>query len=166
MNFPTDNFGGYDAGDTGDFGGYDSADGVTHIPAGVYLATIERGKADKTKTKGEDSYKLCFQITDGPYARFTVWKTLMFGDRQASARSKAVLSPLGLTTVASLRGPFPPIGRTITCKILVSVREWQGQTRNDVERFEVVSNEDTATNPFAVPLPTPFPDTQGKGQTS
>lgn len=128
MNFPTDNFGGYDAGDTGDFGGYDSADGVVSVPAGVYGATIERGKAAKTKTTGKDAYQLCFKITDGPYARFTVRKTATFGDAQAVARSKAMLSPLGLTTAASLRGPFPPIGRTITCKILVSVREWQGQT--------------------------------------
>ena len=168
MNFPTDHFGGFDSGNAagfGDFGGFDSANGVTHVPAGVYVATIERGNATRTKT-GKDAYQLCFKITDGPHVGFTVWEKMTFGvSASLTARFRPMLAQLGLTTVADLLKPFPPIGRTITCKILVSVREYQGQTRNNVERFEVVSNEDTATNPFAVPLPTPSPDAQGKGQT-
>ena len=134
------------------FAFFDAADGVTHIPAGWYQCTLESGEAVITKT-GKPGYRLRFAVYDGPHTGFALWRYFTFHDRPSAERAKLGLAPLGLKTSADLKMLFPAVGQKIVCRVLVAVQERiDGSFSNDVQRFEVESNEAAATNPFTVDL--------------
>jgi len=147
--------------------GFDTADGTTTVPAGVYLCKIERGELTHTKA-GKTAYRLLFKTVEpSQHAGFTLWRWLLVGNGDAAAdnRAKNALAPLGLKTSPDLHASYPPIGKDVYVKALVSLKnDPQYGPKNDVERFEPCDPPAaavTAPNPFAVPL-TP-PDTQKEG---
>ncbi len=131
---------------------FDAATGATCIPAGKYLCRLEAGELVTTKT-GKPAYRLRFVVVEpAAHAGFTLWRYFVLNDKPNADRAKTALAPLGLRTSADLkRTPFPDSGRVVICGVLVAIQK-SDPTRNDVERFEVVSDSTTAAtpNPFAV----------------
>lgn len=157
--------GGYDAaaGNDGfDLDGFDKADGTTTVPAGVYVCKIERGELTKTKA-GKTAYRLCLKTVEpAAHAGFTLWRWYTFGDTAADNRAKLALAPLGFKTSADLRAAYPPVGKDVYVKALVTLKaDPQRGPSNDVERFEPCpppAGAVTPPNPFALP-----PDTEKEG---
>ena len=77
------------------------------LPPGSYSARVEKGECCTTKTKGEDAYRIVFQVTDGPHVGKTVMRIWTFGAKALSYTQDA-LSPFGLKKPADLLSPFPP----------------------------------------------------------
>ncbi|MDB5311554.1 MAG: hypothetical protein JWO38_5756 [Gemmataceae bacterium] len=135
-----------------DLANFDAATGETFIPAGWYSATIVRGEVVTTK-KQKQAYRLSFDVADGPHRGFRLWRYFTFDNAANANRAKVQLAPLGLTTSAALRAPFPGPNRVITLKILVGVQKRpDGTPSNDVERFEVTDDRTAPPNPNAVNL--------------
>jgi len=157
---------GYDApGAPGpDLSGFDTADGTTTVPAGVYTLKVERGELTTTKA-GKTAYRLCFKTVEpSAHAGFVLWRWYVLADAAGMNRAKAALAPLGLTTSADLRRPFPGF-KDVYVKALVTLKhDRERGPSNDIERFEPCPAPAGAVappNPFAVPL-TP-PDAAGEG---
>ncbi len=133
---------------------FDAATGATCIPAGKYLCRLEAGELVTTKS-GKPAYRLRFVVVEPTaHAGFALWRYHLLHDKQSADRAKAALAPLGLRTSADLkRSPFPEAGRTIICGVLVAIQK-SDSSRNDVERFEVVSDSTTTAtpNPFGIDL--------------
>ena len=131
--------GGYDAAgnDVYDLDGFDRADGTTTVPAGVYVCKIERGELAKTKA-GKSAYRLCLKTVEpAAHAGFTLWRWHTFDDAAADNRAKKALAPLGLTGKVALHAAYPPIGRDVYVKAMVTLKnDPQRGPSNDVERFE------------------------------
>ncbi|OWK35546.1 hypothetical protein [Fimbriiglobus ruber] len=139
-----------------DLSGFDKADGTTTVPAGWYVCRIERGDLKWTKSK-KPAYRLCFKTVEpAAHAGFTLWKWYVMADANGENQAKIALAPLGLTTAANLRAVFPPTGRAVHVKALVTVKaDPQRGPSNDVERFELCpppADTVAAPNPFSVPL--------------
>lgn len=136
-----DPFAGFDAApgpDSFDLTGFDAATGRTTVPQSVYVCRIERGEVVKTKA-GKPAYRLCFKIVaPTEHAGFTVWKWLVMGDKAGFERARKFLDPLGFKSADDLRRPFPPIGRDVFVKALVTLKAATDQypESNDVQRFE------------------------------
>ncbi|QEL19132.1 hypothetical protein [Limnoglobus roseus] len=130
-----------------DLSAFDAADGNTFIPPGSYVARVERGELLTTKS-GKPAYRIRFSVIDGPNAAFILWRYFVL-DAANAGRSKQSLKPLGLSTSVDLKAPFPPAGRLVKVKLLVTLQK-EDPTRNDVERVEFLSNEPSAdgVNPF------------------
>ena len=152
-------FGGYDnaTGPDGfDLDGFDTADGTTMVPTGVYVCKIERGELTQTKA-GKTAYRLLFKIAEpAEHGGFVLWRWYVLADAAGFNRAKNALAPLGLTTSAALRAVYPPIGKDVYVKALVTLKnDPQRGPSNDCERFEPCdppASALTGPNPFAVPL--------------
>lgn len=151
---PTDDLNKFDtAGGDGELAAFDSATGETCVPAGWYVCTVVRGELKPTKKTGKLGYRLLVEITaDGPHKGFRVGRTFTFDSAYAANLAKNALAPLGLRTGADLRTLFPAPGRVITVRAFLSVGEWEGRPKNDLERLEVIEDRQTAANPNAVDL--------------
>ena len=57
------------------------------LPPGIYMARVEKGEYCTTKTKGEDAYRIVFQVTDGPHVGTTVMRTWTFGEKAMHYRN-------------------------------------------------------------------------------
>ena len=142
-----------------DLSAFDRADPRPTIPAGWYVCRIESGKLDTTRT-GKLCYKLRFTVVGPPgFAGRALFKTVMLDDAAAQARAKVLLGPLGLVNGEALRRPFPPLGRIVFVKALVTIQpERNGfPEMNSVERFTLIDPPAEATpkppvNPWAVSL--------------
>ena len=161
LNFNPDDLSGFDRarnpGDD-DLSGFDNATGATFVPAGWYLCRLEAGEYLNTKS-GKPAYRLRFIIVEpAAHEGFALWRDYTLDTRLNNERAKAALAPLGLHTGADLkRAPFPEAGRTIMCRVLVAIQK-NDPTRNDVERFTVVSDErddGNAAARFALPPDAP-----------
>ncbi len=138
---------------------FDAATGATCIPPGWYVCRVEAGEYVTTKSSGKPAYRLKFVVTEpAAHAGFELLRYLLL-DAAGANRAKAALAPLALRTSADIQKSFPEAGRVIICRVLVAIQKTD-PTRNDVERFEVVSDTRTAppSNPFGVDL-----DGQGEG---
>lgn len=160
LNFNADDLDQFDraADPDGALSAFDSAAGVSVIPAGWYVCRLEAGELVNTST-GKPAYRLRFAVQEpAEHAGFTLWRYYVLHDAANANRAKAALAPLGIRTSADLRrAPFPAAGRTITCKVLVAIQK-NDPTRNDVERFVVVSDErddGSAAARFALPTEAP-----------
>jgi len=137
-----------------DLSAFDKADPRSVLPAGVYVCRVESGKLGTTNT-GKLCYKLRLTVTQPPeFAGRVLFKTVMLHDAVAQARAKVLLGPLGLTNAEALRRPFPPPGRTVFVKALVTIQpERNGYSEmNNVERLVLA-------DPPADPDPTTTPTT-------
>jgi hypothetical protein len=132
---------------------FDNAAGVTVLAPGWYECRLESGAYVTTK-KGKPAYRIKFAaVAPAEVAGFVLWRYQLL-DADNANQAKAALSPLGIRSGADIRrAPFPEAGRRITCRVLVGVQK-DDPTRNDVLRFEVVSDErddDSSAGRFALP---------------
>ena len=116
--------------------GFDSATGATTVPAGVYLCEIEHGELAKTKA-GKTAYRLRFKVAaPEKYAGFKLWRWFALGDAAGFNRAKAALAPFNFKTAADLRAEYPPLGESVYCKCLVTLKnDGAYGPSNDVQRF-------------------------------
>lgn len=145
----------------GGIAGFDDAEPApeyTPLPAGFYVATVERGEYMPTKA-GADAYRMRFRVAEGPLAGRTVLRTWTFGPR-AMAYTKRDLAPFGLTTNAQLLSPFPEAGKTYRVRLVVALQRGNdGIERNDIKRIELLAVESHPAADFTLP---PLPD-EGEG---
>lgn len=138
LNFNPDDLGGFDRarnpGDD-DLSAFDAASGATFVPPGWYECRLEAGTLFTTST-GKPAYSLRFAVIEpAEHVPFLLWRNCLLDAANAN-RSKAMLAPLGLRTGADLKELFPKPGRTIRCRVLVTMQK-NDRTRNDVQRFTV-----------------------------
>src|SRR5262249_19253455 len=105
-----------------DLAAFDAASGETHVPAGWYDCIIARGELTTTKA-GKTAYRIAFDVRDGQYEGFRLWRYFTFDSPAAANRAKLLLAPLGLKTSADLKKPFPGPGRVVTVRVLAAMRD-------------------------------------------
>lgn len=141
------------AGTSGGIHNFDTAEAApeyTPVPPGVYVARIKSGEYTSTR-KGDDAYRMRFEITAGEQAGKTVVRTWTFSEK-AVGYSKRDLKAFGLTTSAQLLSPFPEAGREYKVRLVVAVQTGDdGITRNDIKNFTVLEVKDTADAEFLLP---------------
>lgn len=142
---PTSGIGAFDA--------VEAAKEFTLIPPGVYAARVMRGEFTTTK-KGDDAYRLRFEITEGEHAGQTVIRTFTFGAK-ALQYTKLGLAPFGLNTSAQLLSPFPEPGREYRVRLVVALQRGDdGIERNDIKRIELLRVDESPAAAFMLPAPT------------
>lgn len=135
--------------------GFDEAETPKPLPAGIYVAKIVLGKLVFTK-KGDDAYRMNFEVTDGEHRGRRISRTLAFTEK-AIGYAKRDLAAFGLTTSQKLLESFPPVGREVYVKLVVALQRGDdGSEFNDVKRIEVLRWGDSPAAPFLID-----PDKQG-----
>lgn len=144
-------------------GGFDDAEPApefTPLPGGTYKARVQRGEYTTTKSKGEDAYRIRFEVVEGEHAGKTVARTWTFGPK-ALPYTKRDLRPFGLTSQAQLLSPFPEPGREYVVRLVVALQRGDdGIERNDIKRIDV----DRVIDPPADQFKLPEEDEGGKPQ--
>ena len=121
------------------------------LPAGTYAARVVRGEHCQTKTKGEDAYRMRFEVTEGTHVGKTVIRTWTFGAK-ARPYTKRDLAPFGLTTRAKLLSPFPEAGREYFVRLVVALQRGNdGIDRNDIKRIDLLRVVDSPAAAFMLP---------------
>ena len=137
----------------GGIDGFDAAEPApeyTPIPAGVYMARVLRGEYCSTR-KGDDAYRLRFEVTEGEQAGKPIPRTWTFGPK-AMPYTKRDLAPFGLTTTAQLLSPFPPAGKEYHVRLVVALQRGNdGIERNDIKRIDLLRVVDSPAAAFMLP---------------
>ena len=132
------------------FDGAEAAPEFSPIPAGIYSARVLRGEYCSTK-KGEDAYRLRFEITEGEHVKKTVIRTWTFGPK-AVTYTKRDLAAFGLTTSAALLAPFPEAGREYLVRLVVALQRGDdGIERKDIKRIDVGRIVESPAAAFMLP---------------
>jgi Protein of unknown function (DUF669) len=114
------------------------AGGGEPLPNGTYSAVVDSASSKPTST-GKESIAVQFKIEDGPYAGRPIWNNFVLSPDQPNALAFFFrhMANLGLSSQyfeanpALERVAADLIGRR--CRITLSTREWQGQSRNQVD---------------------------------
>lgn len=134
------------------FDSVEAAPEFTPLPPGVYKARILRGEYTTTK-RGDDAYRLRFEVTEGEHAGRMVIRTWTFSAK-ALPYTKRDLSVLGLTSAAKLLSPFPEPGREYIVQIVVALQCGDdGHEFNDIKRIELVRVDESPAAEFILPPP-------------
>lgn len=121
----------------------------TPLPAGFYKVKVVLGECCTTRA-GTDGYRIRFEVADGPHAGKAITRIWTFGPR-AIGYSKRDLAIFGLTTSAQLLSPFPPIGKEITCRLIVATQRGNdGIERNDIKKIDVLEVRDSPGSEFLI----------------
>jgi hypothetical protein len=119
------------------------------LPAGIYTARIVSGQFTQTK-KGDDAYRINFEITEGEHKGKRTSRTWTFTDK-ALPYAKHDLALFGLTTSQQLLEPFPPTGREYFVRLTIALqRRDDGSEGNDIKRFEMLREEQTPGAEFLI----------------
>lgn len=120
------------------------------VPPGIYSARLLRGEFTAT-TKGDDAYRMRFEIADGAQTGKTLVRTWTFGSK-ALPYTKRDLAPFGLTTSAKLLEPFPPADKDVFVRLVVALQRGDdGIERNDLKRIDQIRFVDSPTRGFMLP---------------
>jgi hypothetical protein len=124
------------------------AEDFAPLPAGGYVATLERAELTNARTKQTPGVKLTFKVLEGPHAGRLVWADLWLSER-AREHTKRDLLKLGVTDLSQLEQPVP---EGIVCRLVVVLRRGDdGRSWNDVKTFDVLRIETPEADPFAAP---------------
>lgn len=142
-------FGGDDF--SGQWQATDAADDFKPLPAGEYVAEVERGELTTVGQKGTPSYKLTFRVVEGPGSTTEHTGRLLWLDvwltPAALPQAKRDLGKLGVTDPAQLEGALP---EGIVCRVRLALRrDDDGVERNRVVRFDVLRVEKPEADPYA-----------------
>ena len=160
-----DTLDGFDAAPTPkdtDLSGFDAATGRTTIPAGKYLCEVIHGGLMTTRS-GKLAYRLeLCTLEPVEHAGVTLRKYCTLDNSAAMNRAKNFLAPFGLISQVMLRQEYPPVGKSIFCRCLVTLENSVQYTKsNNIERVfsvtedpatEATDSEPSAISRFAVPL--------------
>jgi len=121
------------------------------LPAGIYQTRIVSGSFQPTK-KGDDAYRVTFEVTEGEHKARRVSRTWVFSEK-AITYSKRDLALFGLTTAKQLLEPWPPLGCEVYCRLIVAIQRGDnGSEFNDVKKIDNVRKEDSAAKDFLIDL--------------
>lgn len=120
--------------------------GFTVLPVGEYHVVVDSAEAAKTQN-GKDQIKVKFRVASGPYqGKGPIFNNFVISPENANAMSFFFqhMAVFGITdeylkqnrpSIAQLAGFL--VGRQ--ANIVISHREWQGQTRMNVDKIMKVS---------------------------
>jgi hypothetical protein len=132
------------------FDAAEAAPEYSPVPPGVYTARVLKGEFT-TNRKGEDAYKLRFEIAEGEHAGKTVIRTWTFTPK-ALPYTKRDLSPFGLTSSAALLSPFPPAGRKYLVRLVVALQRGDdGREFNDIKKIDIIRVDESPVAAFMLP---------------
>lgn len=141
------------AGNGGGIHNFDTAEAApefTPIPPGIYTARVKSGEYTTTR-KGDDAFRVRFEIAGGEQDGKTVVRTYTFGPK-AIGYTKRDLAAFGLTNSAQLLSPFPEPGREYRVRLVVAVQTGDdGIPRNDIKNITVLEVTDTPDAEFLLP---------------
>lgn len=144
--------------------------GFTVLPVGEYHVVVDSAEAAKTQN-GKDQIKAKFKVASGPYqGKGPIFNNFVISPENANAMSFFFqhLAVFGITdeylkqnrpTVAQIAGFL--VGRQ--CNVIISHRDWQGQTRMQVDKITKVNPNGVPaaptvpTAPVAAPAPAAAP---------
>jgi len=153
---------------------HDTEEGTRVIPAGQYLIRITDATATKAGT-GAEMIKTTVQLVDGPYAGRQVVTNIVFSfdNPQAMRMVFKRLNALGVTSewLAESNATVGQIAAAIAGREAiadVSVRQWQGEDRNDIAMFLPGGSGGAITDgpPMGGPSGSMVPDVASLEETS
>lgn len=115
--------------------------GFSAIPAGDYDMYIDSAEATQAQSSGKDMVKLKAKVETGPHEGATVFSNLVVSPESPAALSFLIrkLAALGLDREYLAGNPsLPQIAGDLEHRRFlgkVTVREWQGSDRNDLDQF-------------------------------
>ena len=119
------------------------------LPAGFYQARVVSGSYQQTK-KGDDAYKIVFEVSEGEHKGRRVPRTYVFTDK-AVTYSKRDLAPFRLTTAKQFLEPWPPLGIEVYCRLLLALQRGNdGSEFNDIKRIDNHRFVDSAAKNFLI----------------
>lgn len=121
------------------------------LPKGIYTAELSSGELTTSAT-GTPGFTLGFTVADGELKGRRVWHTLWLTPA-AMPMTKRDLAKLGIVKLEQLERAVPP---GIICRLTVVLRtDDDGETRNRINRYEVIEirQDSTADDDFASPAP-------------
>lgn len=134
------------------------------VPPGIYQAKVVSGEFTTTR-RGDDAYRVRFEIIEGEHADKTVVRIWTFTPK-ALPYAKRDLAEFGLTNSAALLAPFPAPGTEVRCRIVVALQVGDdGTERNDLKRFDQIEFRDTPQKQYLLP-PSPPAEEQSEGGTT
>lgn len=124
----------------------EAADDFGPLPASEYLARIEAGELEASRTRNTPGYKLTFIVIEGEFAGRKFWHDIWLTDA-ALPMAKRDLGKLGVTSLEQLEQPLP---QGIVCRVRLTLRtDDDGTQRNRVRTFDVVRIDPPTAEPFA-----------------
>jgi hypothetical protein len=112
----------------------------------MYLCRVIDGKLFTSGRKQTPGYRLTFKVAEGEHAGQWVWHDIWLTEA-AMPMAKRDLGKLGVKDLSQLDSPLP---EGIVVKAKVAIQNWDnGAERNQVVRFDVVSIEAPAPDPYA-----------------
>ncbi len=140
-------------GKPGGFNGFDAFDAteaaakLVPVPPGLYAVRVVSGRLDKTR-KGDDCYKLTFEVTEGDHRGRRLFRVWTFTEK-AIPYAKRDLAAFGLASTQDLLSPYPPAGAEIHLRVIAAVQRMDDGTEvNDVKGFADIQRK-------AAPAPPP-----------
>jgi len=128
------------------WGNTEAAGELEPLPAGEYIALVERGELYTSKTKGTPAYKLTLRIVEGEHDGRHIWHDVWLTPA-ALPLAKRDLGKLGVTSLDQLERPLP---EGIVCAVKVTLRKADdGAEYNRVKRFDVLRIDAPAADAFA-----------------
>ena len=116
------------------------AGGGEPLPLGTYSVVVDSAVHKQTST-GKESINIQVKVEDGPYAGRSVFVTQVLSPENANALAIFFRQMAAMGLAESYFSTNPSLERVAAdltgrrCQIKVSLREWQGQQRNQVDQI-------------------------------
>lgn len=134
--------------------------GFEPVPAGTYDVIIKSTKATQS-TSGKDMIKVTFKVENGPYSGRQLFNQFVISPDSANALAFFFrhMSALGLKDAYFATGPsLEQVAKELEnrrARVKVSISQWQGQDRNQVDGVMPPADGVEKGDPGAVSTPTP-----------
>ena len=109
-----------------------STDAAKPVPHGQYRCRVTKGEF-QTSSKGNEGYRLTFEIVGGEHQGRKLWKTYYFTE-SARAYSRGELAKFGLVEERHFKEPFPG-DKVIHCTVFVTVTASERGEANEIQRI-------------------------------
>jgi hypothetical protein len=112
--------------------------GFDALPAGTYDVVVDTA-AHKTASSGKEMITAQFKVENGPYASKSVFSQFVLSPDNANALSFWFRHMNAMGLGESYFQANPPLERVAAdltgrrCRVTLSIRQWQGQDRNQVD---------------------------------
>jgi hypothetical protein len=138
------------------------------LPAGQYDVVVDTAVSKPTST-GKDSISVSYKVTTGPYAGRNCFTQFVLSPDKPTALSFFFRHMAAMSLGENYFQSNPPLERVAAdligrqCRVTLSVRQFQGQDRNQVD--QVLPPVGNAQAPVTSPAPStsPAPQVTGSG---
>lgn len=132
------------------------------IPAGTYAVEVASA-ADKVAQSGNHMIALTCRVIGGPYDGRLLWTNIVFATTNTTAMKFTLRKLNALGVGREWLATENPNAATIAAKVVgavvnaeVTVREWNGENRNDIQTFKRAEGA-AAAKAVAAPSDIPVP---------